>query len=108
VEWFHFALQGNAPPGKNTKKVPLIPGSGGDGGFIMAAPKGIEFTGKLNLGPFGAGVIYGRFRNTGTCSAAVPDCLPYTRWTSMRPADFFLYAGTGGGGGGGDGHLESD
>jgi hypothetical protein len=79
------------------------PGSGGDGAFILAAPGGIFFSGKINLGR-GGGIVYGDFHDTGTIVGAPLDS-PYSQWTATNPSDFYLVAGTGGGGAGGDGQL---
>jgi hypothetical protein len=81
-----------------------LPGSGGDGAFVLAAPGGVFFSGYINLG-HGSGIIYGQFHIAGGEIRGIPLSAPYSHWTTMAPSDFFLNAGSGGGGAGADGQL---
>jgi hypothetical protein len=84
---------------------PAPPGSGGDGGFVMAAPGGVQFSGRARVGNGGFAVIYGPLVNAGDLTGAVPILHRWADWECIAPEALFLYGGCGGGGGGGDGQI---
>ena len=85
-----------------------VPGSGGDGAFLLAAPAGVYLSGLCVLGCSGQGVVFGDLTSTGTLRARNPLNYPYSAWETLPATGFYLYGGSGGGGAGGDGQILVD
>jgi hypothetical protein len=77
-------------------------GDGGGGGFLLAAPGGVWFSGHVRVGT-GDGAVYGRLLNPFTFLEGPVGYHSYARWDAMP--QFTLTAGAGGGGSGGGGQT---
>jgi hypothetical protein len=77
-------------------------GAGGGGGFLLAAPAGVWFSGHVRVGT-GGGAVYGRLLNPAAFAGGAVGVHSYARWDAMP--EFALTAGAGGGGTGGGGQT---
>lgn len=85
---------------------PLAIGAGGDGAFIVAAARGILFTGTASRGE-GLAAIYGNLTLSGSAGFVdgIPRVHPFADWNQMSSTDFVLVGGAGGGGTGASGQI---